>query len=411
MPAASRKYIVLFGETNAGKSALFNALLNQPRAIVSDIPGTTADPVLKAIELIPYGPVTLVDTAGLNDATVLGAAREQKTKRWLDTADLALYVIDPAKYNEEKYTQMAAAFRERRLPFLVVFTKQDLSRPPHEINRLKIKGVKPFDLKSFGDEPSLSPAVFYVSVFGPSSIEALRQGIITALQTETKAEPSLIAGVVPSGGTVVLVAPIDSEAPAGRLILPQVQLLRACLDERIRVMLIRPEDISRTLADLPHIDLVVTDSQVFPPVSAAVPAEIPLTSFSILTARQKGDFSPLYNGAQKIYTLRPGDKILLAEACTHNTSHEDIGRVKLPKALEKTAGGKLDFTFSSGKEFPDELGGYALIVHCGGCMLTRRAFLARQERAEKANVPFTNYGLALAACAKILERSAAFFTA
>ncbi|MDR1664464.1 MAG: [FeFe] hydrogenase H-cluster maturation GTPase HydF [Clostridiales bacterium] len=385
--SSNRKHIVLFGETNAGKSSLFNALLGQSRAIVSEIPGTTADPVSKAMELHGYGAVTLVDTAGLGDESELGEARVQKTKRWLDLADLALYIIEPAKFNEEKFESMAAAFKERRMPFLLVWTKKDLAGNETPL----LRGFR-----------SVS-----VSVSDPDSITALRAAIIEILQKETAPEKSLIAGLVPKGGVVLLIAPLDAEAPEGRLILPQVQLIRACLDENIRCHITVPETLPEALSELPRIDLAITDSQVFKQVGEIIPPEIPLTSFSILTARQKGDLAALYEGAQQIKLLKPGDRVLIAEACTHNTSHEDIGRVKIPRALEKAAGGKLAFTFYAGKEFPEDLEDFKLVVHCGGCMLTPRMFWARQNGAITRGVPFTNYGMALAACTGILERATA----
>lgn len=397
-PSANRKHIVLFGETNAGKSSLFNALLGQSRAIVSDTPGTTADPVTKAAELPGYGPVTFVDTAGLYDNGVLGAARAKKTLAWLDTADLALYVVDRGQYDAERFSTMIHAFEQRRLPFLVVWTKVDLygdSAPETDKD------------KELGAIPTTPYHSLFVSAHDPSSVEVLRTAIVEALRTQTSEEQSLIGGLIPNGGVALLIAPIDSGAPAGRLILPQVQLIRDCLDHGIRCHVTTEAQLPDALRELPRINLAVTDSQVFASVNAIVPPEIPLTTFSILTARQKGDITSLYEGAQRVRKLKPGDKVLVAEACTHSASHEDIGRVKIPRALERIAGGSLDVAISAGKEFPQNLSAYKLVVHCGGCMLTPRMFAARQEAARRQGVPFTNYGMILSLAAGALERSMA----
>lgn len=400
-PSSNRKHIVLFGEANAGKSSLFNALLGQPRAIVSDRPGTTTDPVTKAMELLPYGPVTLVDTAGLYDDSPLGAARAQKTRLWLDTADLALYVIDPGSFDTIRFTAMTDEFDKRKLPYLIVLMKKDLY--PLEVET----GADVFLRTS-----ALPPThCFRISVQDEASVEALRTAMASVLQTETPQETPLIGGLLPAGSVVVLVVPIDSEAPAGRLILPQVQLIRDSLDHGIRCHVTTEKGLLDALRELARVDLVVTDSQVFALVNQITPPEIPLTSFSILMVRQKGDFLMLYEGAQAIRTLVPGDRVLIAEACTHNASHEDIGRVKLPRMLEKITGGSLAFDFCPGFSFPEKLArepdGYKLIVHCGGCMLTPRAFSARQAYALQAGIPFTNYGMALALGSNMLERSVA----
>lgn len=414
-----KKQVVLFGDTNAGKSSLFNALLSQKRAIVSDIPGTTADPVLKAMELLPYGPVTLVDTAGFDAAGETDPAgrlqllREQKTRRFLDTADLALYVIDPGHFDASRYAEMTTCFAERELPYLTVLTKADLYlenggkavlSPEAAGNRLpaELAAFKPLT-EAFAS----GKAFFHVSINNSNSVDILRRAIAESLQTETREEPSLIEGLLCDGDLAMLVVPLDSEAPAGRLILPQTQLIRACLDNGIRCHVTSDVQLPQALQDVKRADLVVTDSQAFAAADRAVPPEIPLTSFSILTARQKGRFDGLLNGTRSLGGLRDGDPVLIAEACTHNTSHEDIGRVKLPAAIIRKTGVKPHFTFSMGREFPDDVSAFRLVIHCGGCMLTRRAFLARQNAAERQGVCFTNYGLALAYCCNILERSVA----
>lgn len=396
-PSSQRKHIALFGDTNAGKSSLFNALLGQSRALVSEVPGTTADPVMKAAELLSYGPVTLVDTAGFHDSGILGEARERKTRRWLDRADLALYVVDPGYYDAVRYTEMTALFRARRLPFLIVLMKSDLYREMVNAGQEKEETARQAYAATINDEN-----VFRVSIHDNASVEALREAIAQKLSKETPEEPSLIAGLIAPGGVAVLVVPIDSGAPAGRLILPQVQLIRACLEEGIRCHVTTERQLGEVFQELSRVDLVITDSQVFATADKLTPPDIPLTSFSILTARQKGDFQPLLAGARQIRELTPGSRVLIAEACTHNATHEDIGRVKLPKVLEKAVGGKLNIDFCAGHEFPDDLSGYQLIVHCGGCMLTSRVFKSRQHTAAEQGVPFTNYGLALAA--DILER-------
>jgi [FeFe] hydrogenase H-cluster maturation GTPase HydF len=379
-----KKHILLIGETNAGKSSLFNALLGQPRAIVSDQAGTTTDPVLKAMELLPYGPVTLVDTAGLFDESALGGLRGKKTRNWLRNADLVLYVIDPSQYDPGRFMEVAETLGQHKLPFLIVYMKMDI---------YKTEGL---------------PTGYNVSIYDSASIENVKKAMVNALVTHTVEERLLLDGLVPTGGVVVLVVPIDEAAPAGRLILPQSQLIRACLDQQLRCHVTLPEQLPEVLQEVTRIDLVVTDSQAFAQVNEILPPDIPLTSFSILMARQKGDFLKLLDEVRAIKALKPGDRVLIAEACTHTSSHEDIGQVKIPHALNKITGGDLKIDFIAGKEFPDDVSAYTIVVHCGGCMITPKMFAARQALAAEAGVPFTNYGIVLAHAAGVLERAIAF---
>jgi len=378
MTRANRKHVVIYGKTNVGKSALFNAMLGQNRAIVSDKPGTTTDPVEKSMELLPFGPIVLIDTAGLMDNTSLASEREAATKRMLDATDLAIYVCGQ---DEAPSLDMLDTFSKRKIPYIIVRSKADLGA---------------------------STDMLSVSVYDEKSIVALKTTVAKMLIEKTDDDPSLIAGLLPEHSQILLVVPIDSAAPKGRLILPQVQLIRACLDSNIRCVVCNENTVPK---DMLGIDLVVTDSQVFDMVGKLVPQDIPLTSFSMLMSRQKGDFASLLDSVRAISNLKNGDKVLIAESCTHTTSHEDIGTVKLPKAIEKISGAKLEFDCVCGKDFPDtidELQEYNLIVHCGGCMITRRMFTSRQKKAVSANTPMTNYGIVLALASGVLDRSLQF---
>ena len=378
---SEKPLVALFGKTNAGKSSLFNALLNQPRAIVSDIAGTTTDAVYKTVELQPVGPVVLTDTAGLFDGGALGEARGKKTRRLLETADLGVYVTDASQYDKNEYENIKGMLDKIGLPFLTAFAKKDLCASMQ------------------------TPQNFFpVSVFDGASVDKLRAAITDSLQKNFAPEPSLIEGLK-TDGAVVLVIPVDSGAPAGRLILPQVKFIRDCMDKDVRCHITNEKTLPQALDELPRIAYAVTDSQIFPAADRLVPREIPLVSFSVLTARQKGDFESLCGSAASIGAVKiKGGRVLIAESCTHNRSHEDIGRVKIPMLLERDARAKIEFEFCSGPEFPEDLSPFDLVVHCGGCMISARAFAARQKAADGPGVPFTNYGLAIAYCTGVYER-------
>jgi len=389
-PLSNRKHIALFGKTNVGKSSLFNAILGQQRAIVSDVPGTTTDPVKNAMELLPFGPVVLLDTAGLSDESILGAEREAATMQVLDTTDFALYVTDDISTD---LTPISEFFNKRNVPYIIVISKSD------QWDSGKLTSLH----STYNKIP-----IMQASIYNAESIENLKNAIATALEIQQD-EPSLLGGIgLKAGSVVLLVVPIDSEAPKGRLILPQVQVIRDCLDNNIRCHITNEHTLSAALEELPRVDLVVTDSQIFGMVDKLIPQKYPLTSFSMLMARQKGDLIPLYEGTQALKQLKNADKVLITESCTHNRTHEDIGRVKLPKAIEKYSGVKPEFDFCSGKGFPEDLTPYALIVQCGGCMMTSRAFKSRQKKAAEAGVPMTNYGMVLACTSGTLDRSMGF---
>ena len=386
-PLSLRTHITIFGNTNSGKSSLFNKIIGQEMAIVSEQEGTTTDPVTKAMELIGFGPVALTDTAGWGDTTQIGDKRQEKTNKLLDRTDFAVYTADITAFDRTAYEDALAEFDRRKIPHMLVFTKSDLGKP---------------DLKEFTD-------AVCVSVKDDKSIEELRNKLIKELTKTVKEEKSLLGGLLLPGATVVLVIPIDSEAPKGRLILPQVQLIRDCLDNGMRAVCVRDTELAKTLDELKKIDLVVTDSQIFKKVSEIVPESIKLTSFSMLLANAKGDIKTLSEGAKALDTLPDKARILMAEACTHNTSHEDIGRVKIPGMLRKYTGKELEFEYSVHHDFPDDLSDYDLVIHCGGCMLNAKTMQNRIEYCKKAGVPVTNYGVVLSYASGILTRSMEIF--
>ncbi len=395
-PISNRHHITVFGSTNAGKSALVNALSGSEVSIVSDISGTTTDPVQKAVELLDFGPVVFVDTAGLNDTSSLGAERIKRSHKVLDRSDFALYLLDGAALGdkvsreEDAYQEFKRTLDSKEIPHLLLMSKSDL--------------LNQEEIKLWMDK---YPGIVFVSIEEDSSISALRQVLIEQLKKTQVDEAGLLDGLLSYGDTVVLVAPIDSEAPKGRLILPQVQTIRAALDLGVRCMMTSEVQLAKVLDELPKVDLVITDSQAFHEVAKIVPESIPLTSFSILMARQKGQFPSLVSAVSAIDKLVDGDKILIAEACSHNKSHEDIGSVKIPTALRKKTGKNLVFEYVVGRDFPSDLSPYALVVHCGSCMITATEFKNRFLYAEERGVPMTNYGTVLAYVSGILERSVA----
>lgn len=387
-PLSMRTHISIFGNTNSGKSSLFNKLLGQQTAIVSEVCGTTTDPVTKAMELIPYGPVALTDTAGWGDSTELGDMRQKKTDDVLDRTDFAIYTAESANFDKSAYRAACEAFKSKNIEHLLVFTKADIGTLP-----------------DVGDYPdSIS-----VSVNDEASIEKLRQKLVLRLTRSAEQEKSLMGSVLDSGSVVVLVIPIDSEAPKGRLILPQVQVIRDCLDNGMRAVCVRDTELKEAIEEMEHIDLVVTDSQAFKKVSEIVPEDIMLTSFSMLMANSKCDINVLIDGADSIERLKDGSRVLMAEACTHNVSHEDIGRVKIPKLLAEKTGKKLYFDYCIYHDFPDDLSDYDLVIHCGGCMINSKLIRNRIEKCRECGVSVTNYGVALAYLNGISERSSRIF--
>lgn len=386
-PNANRFHIGIYGNRNAGKSSLFNAIIGQDVAVVSEVEGTTTDPVFKAMELIPFGPVVFIDTAGLDDEGILGDLRVEKSKKMLSRTDFAIYLVDGTEPDFDEYKQMTGTFKKYRIPHMCVVNKADL------ISEEQKKTI----VDAFGE-------VSFVSTKVLSDIHDLNQKLMSQL-TKLEEEPVIVGDLLPYGSTVVLVVPIDSEAPKGRIILPQVQLIRDCLDHGIKSYVVRDTELEEALKELPKVDLVVTDSQAFAEVSKIVPDHIKLTSFSILFARQKGEIKSLIEGVNAFKALKPDAKILISESCTHNHSHEDIGRVKIPKLIRNKISDQVQITFSMGHDFPENPNEFDLIIHCGACMMNRKSMQTRIDLCENQNVYITNYGLALAYFNGILERS------
>lgn len=381
--SAERVHISFFGRRNAGKSSLVNAIAGQEVSIVSDVKGTTTDPVKKAMELLPLGPVLLTDTPGYDDEGGLGEKRVQKTRETLARTDIAVLVADATLGLTEADKELLALFKERKLPYLIVCNKSDLT-----------------DGKNEATTDSLT-----VSAKTGEGVAALKERLgsfAEALKTDKK----ILADLVEPGDTVILVIPIDGAAPKGRIILPQQQTLRELLDHHCTALCCQPEELPGVIANLKTPpSLVVTDSQVFGRVDALLPPELPLTSFSILFARYKGELRQLMQGAQTLRQLKDGDKVLIAEGCTHRRQCGDIGTEKLPRWIEGYCGAKPDFAFTSGAGFPQNLNEYRLIVHCGGCMLNEAEMKDRLRRAAEAGVPTVNYGVAIAAIHGILDRA------
>lgn len=390
---ANRKHIVIYGETNSGKSTLFNSILGTETSIVSDVSGTTTDPVIKSMELIGYGPVVIIDTAGINDYSVLGKTRMEKTKSVLDRTDFAIYTINLSDYDCNEFLKFKAEFEKRKIPYMIVLTKIDLADKEAVCEfKAKYKGCVEFNANI------------------NKSANDLKKDLIKRLSEISDYETPLIGGLVLRGSIVILVIPVDSEAPKGRLILPQVQLIRDCLDNGIRCIVTDEIYLKETIEECKNVALVITDSQAFKVVSEIVPKNIKLTSFSMLMARQKGDIYKLIEGSKALKNLDDGANILIAEGCTHNKNHEDIGTVKIPKGLMKKEGKNFNFDFVNGHDFPSDLNKYDMIIHCGGCMVTEREYKNRINKSINNNVPITNYGVALAYISGILDRCIEIFS-
>lgn len=386
-PNANRVHIGIYGNRNAGKSSLFNAIIGQDVAVVSTFEGTTTDPVFKAMELIPFGPVVFIDTAGLDDEGILGTLRVEKTKQMLGRTDFALYVMDGSNPDVEAYHNMVDVFKRFNIPHLLVVNKKDL---------LTAEGKAKLE--------ALNTEFQLINSGVLSDIHTLNDVMMKKLETLSEEAP-LVGDLLPYGSTVILVVPIDSEAPKGRIILPQVQIIRDCLDHGIKCHVVRDTELAETLSELQKVDLVITDSQAFAEVSKIVPSSIPLTGFSILFSRQKGDIKKLLAGLETLKHLNHKSTVLITENCTHNHSHEDIGRVKIPKLIHKHISPDVKIEFAMGHDFPSDLSAYDVVIHCGACMVNRKTMLTRIDQAEQVDVPMTNYGLTLAYFSGILERS------
>lgn len=390
-PKGSRLHVAIFGRRNAGKSSLINALTNQDIALVSDVPGTTTDPVYKAMEILPLGPVMIIDTAGIDDSGELGSMRVERTRQVLNKTDLAILVIDPAAGVAQPETELADSIRGRSIPVVAVVSKVDLHAP-------EAAAMTAW-------EEQLGVPVLPVSSRTRQGIEDLKRRMIKAAPEHWEGQP-IIGDLLRPGDTAVLVVPIDLAAPKGRLILPQVQTIRDVLDHDAYCVVTKERELRAALANLKQLPrIVVTDSQEFSKVAADTPPEVWLTSFSILMARHKGDLDTLAAGAKAIESLQPGDSVLIAEGCTHHQQADDIGKVKIPRWLRQTVGGDLDFHWTTGGDFPADLNSYRLVVHCGACMLNRREMLYRLSLAREKGVPIVNYGVLIAFVHGILPRA------
>jgi len=394
-PSGERIHISIFGRRNAGKSSLVNSLTGQKLAIVSDVAGTTTDPVSKAMEILPLGPVIVTDTAGLDDIGQLGELRVEKTLRVLEKTDLAILVIESGSQPGEWENRLVKTAAEREIALIVVANKIDLHPDYSVISHWAVENKLPF---------------VAVSAASNANIEGLKSTIISSAP-EGFAEPTIIGDLIDPGDIVVLVVPIDKAAPKGRLILPQVMTLRDILDNDACSMVVKERELRHVFESLSRKPkIVVTDSQAFLKVAADTPRDIWMTSFSILMARYKGNLEEFVRGAKALKTLKPGDKVLVSEGCTHHRQGDDIGTVQIPRWLRQMVGGDLQFGFSSGMEFPADISSYKLIIHCGACTLNRREMIYRQSQAREKGIPMTNYGICLAYVHGILDRALEPFT-
>ncbi|HJE93104.1 [FeFe] hydrogenase H-cluster maturation GTPase HydF [Anaerotignum lactatifermentans] len=385
-PSSERVQIGFFGCRNAGKSSLVNAVTNQEMAVVSPVKGTTTDPVTKAMELLPLGPVLIIDTPGIDDEGGLGEQRVKRTKQILNRIDCAVLVVDSVAGKTKADEELLNLFQEKQIPFLVAYNKSDLQMP------------------ALSGKNEVA-----VSALQKTGIEELKERI-AALGKENQKERMLVRDLVKAEDLVVLVTPIDSSAPKGRLILPQQQTIRDLLEADAIPVVTKENTLKTTLESLAKKPaMVITDSQAFAQVSKDTPLDIPLTSFSILMARYKGFLEGAVQGVAAIETLQDGDKVLICEGCTHHRQCEDIGTVKIPRWLRQHTGKELELVHTSGKDFPEDLSPYRLVIHCGGCMLNEREVAYRQKCAADAGIPFTNYGIAIAYMTGILKRSIEIF--
>ena len=394
-PKASRLHIGIAGRVNVGKSSFLNALAGQDVAITSAVPGTTTDVVEKTMELLPLGPVTLIDTAGIDAASELGAARVEMSKKALRRADILAVMVTADAWSEYEDGLVNTA-HAASVPVLIVINKTDLKEPSADF--LSLLDVK--RLTWIQGSATASPAA------REDFRQAFKDAVRGLLPTLFTAPPTLLGDLMPAGGMAVLVVPIDLGAPQGRLIVPQVQSLRDLLDNDASALVVKDREYAATLQRLARPpDLVVCDSQVVARVVADTPPAIPLTTFSILFARFKGDLTTLARGAGVLNRLKPGDRILIAEGCSHHPLEDDIGRVKIPRWLRQFAGCELDIVSCAGHDLPADLGSFRLVIHCGGCIMTRQEMLARLGEADKHRTPMTNYGLAISVLQGVLERA------
>lgn len=385
-PSGERLHIGFFGRRNAGKSSLVNAVTGQELSVVSDVAGTTTDPVYKAMELLPLGPVMIIDTAGFDDVGELGELRVKKTRQILAKTDIAVLVADSSKELSDEDNGLIELFKARRLPYIIVYNKSDIAE------------------KTDCGENEIS-----VSALNKTGIFELKE-LIGKIASAESNEKKIVGDLISRGDLIVLVTPIDESAPKGRLILPQQQTIRDILDSGAIAVVTKETELEQTLSSLGKKPaMVITDSQAFGMVSRIVPEDIPLTSFSVLMARYKGFLDTAAEGAAAIDKLKDGDTVLISEGCTHHRQCGDIGSVKLPALLKKYTGKALEIQLSSGRDFPEDLSSFALVIHCGGCMLGEREVAYRRNSAAAQDIPFTNYGTAIARMNGILKRSLSVF--
>lgn len=399
-PKSLRLQIGLFGRTNVGKSSFLNMVAGQDVAITSPIPGTTTDVVEKAMELLPVGPVVFLDTAGLDDASELGGLRVRKTRKIFDRSDVIVLLAEAGRWNEYEDMVFAEA-KKRNIPVIVSVNKIDVNPPSPEF---------------IADILRRTPRLIQVSSIDhknrDSYVNPLKKHLLDVCPDDYLRPPPLIGDLMPAAGLAVLIVPIDKEAPKGRIILPQVHTIRDCLDHRQAALVVNEVEYKGALARLKALpDLAVCDSQVVDRMVADTPAGMPCTTFSILFARSKGDLVELAKGAAALHALRPGDRVLIAESCSHHPIEDDIGRVKIPRWLKTFVNGDVSIDACAGRDFPDDLQKYRLIIHCGGCMITRREMLSRIEKARQAGVPITNYGLAVSVLQNVIDRTLSPFPA
>lgn len=385
-----RLHIAFFGRRNVGKSSLLNAITRQEVSIVSDTAGTTTDPVEKPMELLPLGPVLFIDTAGIDDEGALGEMRAARTRKVFERTDLGVIVCQAGEWTEFEQL-LLDTLRETNTPVVVVFNKSDLGGPSEALReRLAAQSV----------------TVVSTSAVGRAGLADFRQALLDSAPADFLDNPAILGDLVGPGELALLVVPIDKEAPRGRLILPQMQSIRDLLDADAMALVVKEREIRRALEGLRQPPaLVVTDSQAFLKVAADTPDSVPMTSFSILFARFKGDLISQVEGAMAIDDLKAGDRVLIAESCSHHPITDDIGRVKIPRWLTQYVGGKLDIEVQAGRDFPEDLSPYKLVIHCGACMWNRRQMLSRILVCRKAGVPITNYGLAISYLLGIFERA------
>lgn len=385
--SAERVHIGFFGLRNAGKSSVVNAVTGQSLSLVSDIKGTTTDPVKKAMELLPLGPVVIIDTPGIDDEGTLGEMRVKRAKQILNQTDIAVLVVDSEKGIQTADEELISLFDGKAIPYIIAYNKSDL----------------------LNSVPEADENAIYVSAENGTNIYELKEMIARKAKT-CESEKKLVADLISANDLVVLVVPIDSAAPKGRLILPQQQVIRDVLESGACAVVCRETELKDTLAALGRKPrLVITDSQAFGKVSADTPADIPLTSFSILFVRYKSDLTAAVRGAAQLDKLKDGDRVLISEGCTHHRQCEDIGTVKMPAWVRGYTGKNIEFDFTSGTEFPEDLSRYSLVIHCGACMLNPREMQSRALHANDCGVPMTNYGVAIAQMHSILRRSIELF--